>query len=77
MLDAILTDLESHCERIVTRLDDIKDTRVRLVIEEQELRSELKAGQAIFVSAKKTIDRAVAKHTERRPVGRPRLVVAS
>lgn len=78
MLDAILTDLETHCTRIVTRLDDIKDTRVRLALEEKELSAELKAGHAIFVSAKKITDRAVAKHNEhRRPVGRPRLVKAS
>lgn len=77
MLDSILTDLEQHCARCVTRLDDITVTRERLRKEEKQLRRELKAGQAIFVSAKKTIDRAVAKHTERRPVGRPRLVKAS
>lgn len=78
MLDAILTDLTTHCDRIVTRLDDIKDVRVRLLLEEQELRAELKAGHSVFVSAKKTIDRAVAKHNERRrPVGRPRLRAVS
>ncbi len=74
MLDQILADLEVHCERIVTRLDDIKDTRVRLTLEEQELRAELKAGHRVFNSSKKIIDRAVAKVDERT---RPRLRAVS
>ena len=78
MLDSLLTDLSAHCERIVTRLDDIESQRVLLRQEEQSLRAELKAGHRIFQSAKKTIDQAVQKHNERRrPVGRRRLVKAS
>lgn len=62
MLDQILEDLEAHCERIVTRLDDIERMCASLRDEEKALRAELKTGAAVFTSAKKTIDRAVEKH---------------
>ncbi len=65
MLDQIMGDLEAHSERIVKRLEDIIGTRERLHVEEEQLRAELKAAQAIFVQAQKTIDRAVQKYTLR------------
>ena len=65
MLDAILTDLEAHCERCTKRLEDIIDTRERLHTEEELVRAELKAGLTVFQSAKKTVDAAVRKATIR------------
>ena len=61
MLDQILPDLEAHCERLVTRLDEIGTMHVALSAEKTRLRAELKTAQALCTATKRILDLSVRK----------------
>jgi hypothetical protein len=61
MIERLLEDLDGHIEQMAQRLDGIKQERAKLVIEEANLKREIRAAHNILRHSTRVVAKALGK----------------